>query len=369
LLSLGGNRVATLRDVALRAGVTPKTVSRVINADPAVNVNTRERIQKLVDEMGYSPNAVARAMRLSSTGVIGFLSDQIATTPLSAEIVRGVQARMRDLGLHLLIANTDRDAALTADYWRIFKQQRVDAAVIATMYHREIAVPVSDVGGPVALLNCYEPGNRHITVLPDDRQGGFLQAEHALALGHRNMTAITLHPDIPATRLRNQGICDAFAAFGVTVPETLFIAGERGPADGVERISYDVAVKVLSAADRPSAILCGNDRVALAVYSAATALCLRIPDDLSVIGFDDFTMISETVRPQLTTVYLPYFEMGAVTIELLGEARRAPSPANDETRQPVLVPCRLVERGSARAFVENRNTGPAGHHQPKERRL
>jgi LacI family transcriptional regulator len=334
--------MATLKDVAERAGVSAKTVSRVVNGDGGVSAQTRETILGLVRELGYAPNLVARAMRLSSTGVIGFLTDVVATTPLSVEIVRGANARMRERRLRLLIANTDRDPALAEEYWTVFREQRVDGAIYATMFHRDLDIAVPAMEAPVVLVNCFDLEGRFPAILPDDEAGGRLQAEHLLALGHTAPVVITLHPDIPATHLRNAGIRSVYAAAGHALPEAAFVAGERGAIGLGESIAFEAAMSVLGRADRPSAVICGNDQVALSVYSAAAALGLHIPDDLSVVGFDDFGVIARGVTPKLTTVYLPYFEMGALAVDLIAEEEARAAHA----RTPTLVPCRLVERGS-----------------------
>jgi LacI family transcriptional regulator len=334
--------MTTLKDVARRAGVSAKTVSRVVNRDPMVSEETRSAIMKIVDELGYVPNDAARLMRTQTSRTIGFLTDVIATTPYSYDIVRGVQDELRRAGRTLLIANTNGIGELEREYWRMFRAQRAAGVVYATMFHRAVELGEMDFAAPVVLVNCYDRKERFASVLPDDLGGGYRQARYLLELGHRRIGVVSLNPILRAADLRRDGIEKAHREFGVSLTESLVVPGMTGPIGNEKLIAYDAAQRLLGAAQRPTAIICGHDQIALQVLAAANACGLRVPADLSLIGFDDQRMITEALLPALTTVALPYFDMGRRASQILNDliAKR------QHTGNPTLVPCPLVERQS-----------------------
>ena len=338
--------MVTLRQVAERAGVSIKTVSRIVNGDPAVNAKTRVAVQHHLETLNYVPNHAARMMRGASSSVFGFMTDAVATTPYSVDIVRGAQAALNDNNQTLLIANTDGDEKLEREYWRMFRAHRVGGVIYASVFHRPHIVGQPDFKDSIVLANCFAVNGDRPSLVPDDEGGGYAQAEHLLKLGHRRIGILTLIPDIEATRLRGIGMRRAFRDSGVSFDESLDQRGMDGPVHFERMVAFDAAVKMLSAKDRPTAIICGNDQVALQVYSAAAHLDLHIPRDLSVMGFDDQRVISENLRPSLTTVALPYFEIGRLAVATMRDAKH-----HDDSWAPkILVPCPVVERESCRAI-------------------
>ena len=339
--------MVTLRKVAERAGVSVKTVSRIVNDDPLVRDETRAAVQIILREMNYVPDEAARLMRGGASNIVGLMTDVVATTPYSGDIVRGVQARLKAEGKTLLIANTEGDPQLEQEYWRMFRAHKVAGAVYATMFHRALDAGRPDFNRPIVLANCFPSEGVRPCVLPDDEGGGYAQAAHLLRLGHRRIGVISLSPIIVATNLRAAGMRRAFFEVGVTFDALLETPGFTGPVDDERLIGFEVAVKMLSARNRPTAIICGNDKVALQVFAAAAHCGLSVPDDVSVMGFDDLTIIAEALRPRLTTVGLPYFEIGKIAADMIDEA----AEKGDQWGPRVLVPCPLVERESCRSLV------------------
>lgn len=338
--------MVTLREVAQRAGVSIKTVSRIVNSDPAVRPETRNAVLSHLKDMNYVPDQAARLMRSGTSNVVGLMTDAVATTPYSVDIVRGAQAELKREHKTLLIANTDGDEELEAEYWRMFRAQKVAAVIYASMYHRPQSMGEPDFNDAIVLANCFSREGDRASIIPDDEAGGYAQAEHLLKLGHRRIGIITLNPAIEATILRGRGMRRAFRDAGVSYDDKSVRVGFTGPLMNETIIAFEAAVNLLTEPQRPTAIICGNDKVALQVYSAAAHLGLSIPDDLSVMGFDDLKVISETLRPALTTVALPYFEIGRLAVEmakLAGDEEKGWAPK-------VLVPCPLVIRESCRAL-------------------
>jgi LacI family transcriptional regulator len=312
--------MTTLKDVAMRAGVSAKTVSRVVNCDPVVAEDTRASVQRYVDELNYIPNDAARQMRTQSSRVVGFLTDVIATTPYSVDIVRGAQEELRAEGRTMLIANTGGLPEVETEYWRMFRAQQAAGALYATMFHRQAEPALSDYSGPLVMVNCYDRRHHFAAVLPDDFGGGYTQARHLLELGHRRIGLVSLNPIIRAAGLRRGGMVKALADFGVGFDETLVRPGMEGATGGGERlIAFEAACELLTAPNRPTALICGHDQIALQVMAAAAACRLDVPRDLSIIGFDDQATITEALRPTLTTVALPYYKMGRLATRLLGK--------------------------------------------------
>ncbi|SON55873.1 Degradation activator [Hartmannibacter diazotrophicus] len=339
--------MVTLRDVARSAGVSPKTVSRVVNDDPAVTPETRELVRKEIERLNYVPNLAARMMRTATSEVVGLMTDVVATTPYSVEIVRGVQSALRKEGRTLLIANTEGDRQIEAGYWRTFRSHKVGAAIVATMFHREYDVSPEGFDKPLVMVNCFAADNRFDTVLPDDEEGGYTQAKHLLQLGHRRIGVVSLHEAIRATGLRHRGMLRAFAEAGANFDESLLERGAVGPFPDETFVAYEAAKRLLSRPDRPTAIICGNDMLAVQIYAAASEHGLTVPDDLSVIGFDDLPIFSAILRPRLTTVALPYFRMGEMAVDLIaGMKSFAGRPAKQH-----LVECPLVVRESCRPLA------------------
>jgi LacI family transcriptional regulator len=339
--------VVTLKQVAARAGVSIKTVSRIVNDDAAVNAKTREQVQRHLHSLNYIPNNAARQMRSGASTVFGLMTDVVATTPYSVDIVRGAQSALQDAQQTLLIASSDGDPEREAQLWRMFRAHRVAGVVYASMFHRSHNVGQPGFGNAIVLANCFSSDGDRSSIIPDDELGGYTQAQYLLGAGHRRIGIITLIPDIEATRLRAIGMRRAFAEAGVAFDEEL---EKRGMSGGVGRevmITHNVARDMLMQKDRPTAIICGNDQVAMQVYSAAASLGLSIPEHLSVIGFDDLRLISETLYPQLTTVALPYFEIGRRAVEVMNR----PEAETSLSLQKQRVPCPLVERHSCKPLA------------------
>jgi LacI family transcriptional regulator len=340
--------VVTLRDVAKRAGVSIKTVSRIVNGDDAVNAKTRAFVQQHLKTLNYVPNHAARQMRNGASSLYGLMTDAVATTPYSVDIVRGAQSALTDPHQTLMIASSDGDPLREAELWDMFRAHRVAGVIYAAMFHRPHVLQETEYDQEVILANCFATKGKAASIIPDDAQGGYTQAQHVLKLGHRRIGVITLIDGLEATRLRQEGMRRAFAEAGVPLDESLVMSGYGGRIRAEESHVFERATAMLRGPSRPTAILCANDQAALQVYCAAAALGLSIPQDLSVIGFDDMTLISETLYPKLTTVALPYFEIG----------RRAATMLNDvgtqrdakRTYATTLVACPLIERDSCRAL-------------------
>ncbi|WP_237151835.1 LacI family DNA-binding transcriptional regulator [Oryzibacter oryziterrae] len=341
--------MVTLKDVAREAGVSPKTVSRVINDDPAVNGETRDGVLAVIQRLNYVPDYAARMMRASTSSVVGLMTDVVATTPYAVDIIRGVHSSLKQDAHTLLIANTEGDTTLEQEYWRVFRAHKVSGVVFATMFHRALQLNNPHFDKPIVLANCYSNRRDLPAVLPDDEGGGYTQAQHLIELGHRKIGIITLNPVLRAASLRAAGYRSAFSEAGLSFSSAIELPGYAGPLDDESLVGYEAALELLQRKDRPTAIICGNDKVAIQVFAAAAFLGLSVPGDLSVIGFDDMQVITETLRPRLTSVGLPHYEMGLTAMNLLKAA--AQQEAGVLTRTPTLLACPLVIRDSCRQLV------------------
>jgi LacI family transcriptional regulator len=326
----------TMQDVARAAQVSQTTVSFVLNnrADANIAQETRERIWAEVARLGYRPNAMARALRQGNSSLLGFVTDEIATTPFAGMIVRGAQDVAWQHRRILTMVNTDHQSELEQEALGALLQHQVDAIILAAMAHTEIVVPALLAGFPVVLVNAYSRDEHTSAVVPDEVRGGYDATAHLLAHGHRRIGLIDNLDQSVAAPLRIEGHQQALREAGLGVDPTLTVH-----ITGWQEAGYDGAMQLLQRPDRPSALFCLNDRAAMGAYAAAQALGLRVPDDLSIIGFDNQEVIAAHLRPTLTTMQLPHYEMGHWGAQALLSGEPLPMGRT-------LLPCPLVARHS-----------------------
>ncbi|MEJ1112903.1 LacI family DNA-binding transcriptional regulator [Paenarthrobacter sp. CCNWLY172] len=346
------NRKATALDVAKRAGVSRSAVSLVLNGrgDGNVAKESQDRIRAAALELNYSPNAIALSLRNQRSRVIGILSDEVVVSPFDGNIIGGADDIARSRGFVTVVMDTERDSARDAGAIETLLDRQVDGLMYVTVGLKPIDVPQGMLRVPSVLANCYDalPQPQLHHVIPDEVTGGREAAEHLLQLSHRDIALLAGYEDSPAAPLRVQGYRDAHAAANVPLrSERIFMAGWDIDA------GYHGAMKLLdgvSPAERPTAIMCANDRLAVGVMLAAARLGLSVPDDLSVMGYDDETRIADTMVPSLTTMALPLREIGRAAMTTLLDAIEGTNTIGKGTTVETMVPCRLVIRES---------TGPA----------
>ncbi|MCD4850986.1 LacI family DNA-binding transcriptional regulator [Arthrobacter sp. AK01] len=346
------NRKATALDVAKRAGVSRSAVSLVLNGrgDGNVAKESQDRIRAAALELNYSPNAIALSLRNQRSRVIGILSDEVVVSPFDGNIIGGADDIARSRGFVTVVMDTERDSARDAGAIETLLDRQVDGLMYVTVGLKPIDVPQGMLRVPSVLANCYdalpEPQLHH--VIPDEVTGGREATEHLLQLGHRDIALLAGYEDSPAAPLRVQGYRDAHAAANVPLrSDRIVMAGWDIDA------GYRGAMKLLddvSPADRPTAIMCANDRLAVGVTLAAARLGLSVPGDLSVMGYDDETRIADTMVPALTTMALPLREIGRAAMTTLLDTIEGTNTTGKGTTVETMVPCRLVIRES---------TGPA----------
>ena len=324
----------TLKSVAELAGVSIKTVSRALTGEGYVAQATRVRVERAARHVGYVPSRAARAMRTGRTGLVGLVAHGLTTSPFAAELTRGIEEGIEAEGAALLIADGGVQGVRRAR--RLLAEFRPDALIFATSYHRDAAGLFEPGPKRTVLVNCALGRSGLPAFVPDDRGGGRAQAEHLLGLGHRRIGVIELGHGMLARGLRREGVLAAFAEAGLPREALLLRDGQEGPPEARRPVAYEAALDLLGRPDRPTALVCSKDEFALQAMLAAASLGLRVPGDVSVVGFDDMRVIAATTRPGLTTVALPYLEMG----------RRAAAAAVGRAEVGGLVACPLVERAS-----------------------
>lgn len=331
--------MSTIHDVAEKAGVSIKTVSRVLNDASTVSEKTRLRIEQAMQALDFAPSAAARMLRGKPTDLVAVIAEQLTTTPDSSEIIKGIQSVCEQLGKMLLIGETGGHAAVASRLVADMRERRVEAILFATPFHARVAIEPVLGATPTVLTNCFETPGRFPQIVPDDEGGGYAAAQLVLQAGHRKIAFLQLIPGMVATDLRLQGFMRAMQAHGVSPRAEWLLHGAAPIVDAEFSHLTDAIDRLFAQADRPTAILCGNDKMAMRVIFILQRRGLRVPDDVSVVGFDDFRLISEALDPGLTTVALPYRVMGELA------ARRAFDDAAD-AGATVRVPCEAVVRGT-----------------------
>lgn len=330
--------MATIYDVARLAKVSPKTVSRVLNGAGPVGVETREAVQAAMRELGYVPSNAARMMRSNRSGVVGLITGAISGAQGPAQpaglpdlvILHGIQRVMADRNMILMVADTGGRAESVPDLVRTFLEHRVEGLLYVAEYHQRVELPPVPPSTPLVLVNCFD-GDETLAILPDDRRGQRELVERLIAAGHRRIAYITLRDTIEATRHRMQGYRDALAGAGLAYDPELVAVGELGGVEGEAELLRDLTGRMLRLPDPPTVLCCGNDAMAMRLYGILRSMGMRVPDDISVAGFDNHRVIAETLYPPLTTAELPYNAMGACAAHRLldlisGQGRDDRSP-------------------------------------------
>lgn len=343
------SRRTTIKDVAARSGVSITTVSHVLNevAGKRVSDATRERVFRAAEELGYRPNRLAQGLRTQRTGMIGFLSDEILTTPYAGRMIMGAQDAAQAGDVLLLVLNSDDDPVLAARQLDALLERDVDGLVYATYYHRVVAPPAQLRQLPSVLLDARTDDDGLSSVVPDEIGGSRAAVEELLAAGHRRIGFLNNADDIPAKPLRLVGYRTALAAYGVDFVEELVMV-----APSNTRGAFAAATALLTATAPPTALFCATDLMAMGAYQAVHELGLRIPDDVSVVGFDDQELVADSLRPGLTTVALPHYAMGRWAVETL--LRQIADPTLEPQHE--IAGCPLVRRSSVAPPARTRIT-------------
>lgn len=318
--------MATIYDVARSAGVSPKTVSRVLNGDGPVGEKTRKRVEAAISELGYVPSSAARTMRSNRSGLIGLITGAISHSPSKVElsglpdlfIVQGVQRAIEAAGMTLLISDTGGQLERVPQLMRTFAEHRVEGLIYVADYHRRVELPPTPGIGYMVIANGYDDRGTPC-VLPHDRRGQYLLVTEAIAHGHRRIAYLSLARSLDATRLRTLGYRDALAEAGIAYDPDLVIESDlpRPDPEAEAQLLWDAIDRVLALPDPPTLLCLGNDRMATRAYGILRSRGLKLPDDISVAGYDNYRMLAETLFPPLTTVELPYAAMGIRAAQLL----------------------------------------------------
>ena len=308
-------RRSTLKDVAERANVSVTTVSVVLNGrQDGIRVPdaTRERVRRAAAELDYRPNQTARNLRQRSSRTIGFVSDEVTTTPFAVSMLSAAQEAAAENGYLLFVVNLGH--VVRADVQReaidTLLQHQVTGIVFACMYHQEIEPPAT-LPDSTVFLNCRALSGPFRSIVPAEQDAAAAAVRVLLEAGHRRIGYLDDTDAIVASRLRLKGYLSALREYDVTPDPRLHLVTQGTVLGGVE----GGALLDLPTDVRPTAIFCFNDRTAMGLYRAARHRGLSVPRDLSIVGFDDQEYIASELDPPLTTMRLPHAEMGRLAIE------------------------------------------------------
>jgi LacI family transcriptional regulator len=345
-------RAATIQDVAREAGVSVSTVSRVLNGKDDVAFETYEKVQHVVEELGYTSSLAARGMRSRRTNVIGLIMPDVAS-PYCIEVMRGVNQAIAQLDYDLIVYTTgDIRKYGTADqerhYVKLLNGSITDGVIVVT--------PAATDFPTDAPLVAIDPNNESPdcpAIIGTNRAGALAAMTYLTGLGHRRIGHITGRLELVSACDRLQGYKDGLAESGIPLDEDLIQVG-----DYLTETAEECTRALLSLKDPPTAIFAANDMSAMGVYQAAQAAGVRIPQDLSVVGFDNLRE-STFLNPPLTTVDQFIAEMGTTATEMVVKLVKG----GQLEKNLLKIPTQLVIRNSCLPLVVNKLVAPEVNHE------
>jgi len=346
MTAASGSGTITIKDIAARAGVSISTVSRVVNQSVRVDPATEERVHEAIAALGYRPNLLARSFRRRITHTIGLLVPD-NSNPFFAELARVIEDAGFAEGYSVILCNSDLSEAKQSRYVDVLLDKRVDGIVMTSTglisdeeTDRDIA-RIRQASVPCVVID-RDLGDEPVDqLLVDNHEGGYLAARHLLERGHRHIACVVGPSDLTPSAGRIAGFRRALDEVGLDLPEDAVVRG-NGRHDGGARA---VAELVARGVDY-SAIFAFNDEMAIGVIGALHRIGRQVPDDVSVIGFDDIPYAA-AVYPAVTTIAQPIAEMGRTGLRLLLERIRDP----DRAPNRVLLSTRLMERESVATLL------------------
>ena len=301
----------SIKDIARVAQVSHPTVSRALRHSPLVKPQTAERIRLIAGELGYRANAVARSLVTQKTMTIGVVVTTIAD-PFVGEVVSGIEELANDRGYLVILANSSYDPAREIRVVQSFQEHRVDGILVTSSRVGSLYLPMlSQMKVPIVLINNEHAGEFVHSVMIDNIGAGRLAVEHLIGLGHQRIAYLGDLLGYQSDTERYTGYRQALAAANCPFLAEWLVQGDGLPEGG--RLAVE---KLLALADPPTAVFCFNDQSAVGVLSGLHARGLRVPDDISVVGFDDLALASYT-DPPLTTIRQPKHLMGRMAMEML----------------------------------------------------
>ena len=325
----------TMRDVAEAAGVSVATVSNVVNDKKSARIgaDARQRVHDAVSDLGYRPNALAKTLSSGSSKFIGLVADAIATTPFAGQIIHGAQDEAWKHGFVLLVANTEGDPAAEEAAIAMMLEHKVRGVLYSTWFHRAVVPPEALRETDFVLVDCFEANSVAPAVVPDEVQGGYTATRLLLDAGHRRIAFINTTSSSPAQTGRLEGYRRALVEAGIEFDPALVLEAHPDQEGG-----YAVTERLIEL--NVAGVFCHNDRVAMGLYDGLREHGLAIPRDIAIAGFDNQEVIAAHLRPPLSTVALPHYELGAAGVRVLLGIDSAP------TAGPLLVACPPVPRAS-----------------------
>jgi LacI family transcriptional regulator len=338
--------MATIRDVAKRAGVAPITVSRVINNSGYVNEKTRARVEAAIADLGYVPNVLARSLRSRRTDTLGLILTDISN-PFWTTVARGVEDAASDAGFNVILCNTDESETEEDKYLHVLVQKQVDGVLLVPA--RSVVEPIKFVQSQntsVVVLDRRIPNSQTDVVRCDSEDGAYQLTCLLLSLGHRRIAMLSGPRGVSTAEDRVAGYGRALAEAGVGFDAAPVCYGKFSLESG-----YDMTLQVLARTPRPSALFAGNNFIAIGALRALRDAGLRVPEDLALVGFDDLPE-DLVVDPFLTVAAQPAYEMGRQATELLLARLSEETPA---AYQEIVLPTVIVVRESSGQVLEQQS--------------
>lgn len=329
----------TLAELARAADVSVATVSRALsNGNYPLKDETRQRILKLAEEMGYQPNLVARSLQSNRSHLVGVIVDRMQS-PFAAATVQGIQDGLRDAGYTISIAYSNRDQKQAIEAINTFYRHQVAGLIILNSWlhtYNDSILSLQD--RPYVFVNRVFSNCVGNCVGPGDRYGAQIATQHLIDLGHRRIGYINGRADWIEAQNRFSGFRDALEKHGLAHDDTLLGQGDWGVDSGFKAAQGLLAIK-----ERPTAIFVANDIMALGAIYAIQEAGLKVPADIAIVGYDDRDF-SAWIRPALTTIQMPSYEMGRAAARLMMKQF-----ANEELEDATQIPGKLIIRESCGA--------------------
>jgi len=332
----------TIKDVAKLVGVHSSTVSRVINNDSRISEKTKNKVLFTINKLGYTPNAVARGLKTKRTYTLGMLIPDI-TNPFFAEIARGVEDAANKNNFNVILCNTDDKLKKERTYLQILKGKGVDGLILGTAHIKDRSILELEMKKfPYILVSRNIEGLDKNCIIVDDIEGGMMATEYLIKLGHCRIAHIT-GPLVTRSAInRLKGYRLALKKYEIEYKDELV-----GEGDFKIKGGYQIMKKFLKLAKPPTVIFAANDLLALGVMQAIQKKNFHIPEDFSVVGFNDIKLAS-FVYPALTTIRQPMLEMGELAVEMLLKIIEK----GEFNQKKIILKPKLIVRGSCRKIDE-----------------